>query len=207
MQLAQQTVKLLTGTNGNDVASDPWAGSSTTGIDQQLSQQDVLQCRDRALRDLVAAVRLGGIGGLENRMNKTTQKTVALTTGFNGGFGEDWGWEAAYNHSEYKADVDMPRISAAAANEFFLGPRLGYDDDGYAIYDADPTRLFLAGAHPGAVRDLRGDVELAPGGQNDNLSFTTDTTTLFTAGRRRGLRRRRRIRAARATTSIRIRWR
>ena len=36
----------------------------------------------------------------------------------------------------------MPRIKAAAANQLFLGDRLGYDDDGYAIYDPDPARLF-----------------------------------------------------------------
>lgn len=180
VQLAQQTVKLLTGTNGNDVASDHMGWefhdpASTNNYRNKMFFNAATGHYEIWSRQFAPEE----IGGLENRMNKTTQKTVALTTGFNGGFGEDWGWEAAYNHSEYKADVDMPRISAAAANEFFLGPRLGYDDDGYAIYDADPTRLFSP-LTPAQFATFGVMSSWHPVAKNDNLSFTTDTTTLFT---------------------------
>ena len=92
---------------------------------------------------------------------------------------QDRGWEAADNHSEYRAGVDMPRINAAAANSFFLGPLLGYDDDGYAMYNPDPARIFTPlttaeFAPIGAMSRFR------PKAENYNLSFTVDSSSLFT---------------------------
>jgi len=179
LQLGHQNVNLLTGTNGNDVASDHmgWefhdpesarnfrrkmffnAGSGHYEIwSRQFSPEEV--------------------GGLRNRMNKTTEKTFALTSGFTGGFGEDWHWEAAYNHSQYKAIVEMPRIKAAAANAFFLGPLLGYDDDGYAIYNPDPARLFTP-LTPAQFASISTMSTWRPKAGNDNLGFTIDNSALF----------------------------
>ena len=109
-QMGRQTVKLLTGTNGNDVASDHMGWefhdpNSTDNNDKIFFNAGTghyeIWSRQFAPEE---------VGGLENRMNSTTQKTFAITTGFNGTLGEDWTWEAAYNHSEYKAVVKMPRI-------------------------------------------------------------------------------------------------
>ena len=180
VQLARQTVKLLTGTNGNDVVSDHMGWefhdpASTGNYRRKMFFNAATGHYEIWSRQFTPEE----IGGLANRMNTTVQKTLALTTGFNGSFGEDWGWEAAYNHSEYKADVDMPRISAAAANAFFLGPRLGYDADGYAIYDADPARLFTP-LTPAQFATFGVMSRWHPQAKNDNLSFTTDTTRLFT---------------------------
>ena len=60
-----------------------------------------------------------------------------------------WSSVLPYTHSEYKADVDMPRIHPAAANELFLGPLLGYDDDGYAIYGS--LAAIMAPANAGKI--------------------------------------------------------
>jgi outer membrane receptor protein involved in Fe transport len=179
LQLGRQTVKLLTGTNGNDVASDHMGWefhdpASTANYRRKMFFNQATGHYEIWSRQFTPEE----VGGLQNRMNRTVQKTLAVTTGFEGGFGEDWNWEAAYNHSEYKADVDMPRISAAAANAFFLGPRLGYDDDGYAIYDADPTRLFRP-LTPAQFATFGAMSTWHPVAKNDNLSFTTDTTRLF----------------------------
>ncbi|QIL19603.1 TonB-dependent receptor [Thermomonas sp. HDW16] len=178
-QLGRQTVKLLTGTNGNDVASDHMGWefhdpASTSNYRRKMFFNAATGHYEIWSRQFTPEE----IGGLENRMNTTTQKTMALTTGFSGAFGEDWNWEAAYNHSEYKADVDMPRISAAAANTFFLGPRLGYDDDGYAIYNADPARLFTP-LTPAQFATFGVMSSWHPVAKNDNVSFTADTPTLF----------------------------
>ncbi|MGN6514101.1 MAG: TonB-dependent receptor domain-containing protein [Lysobacteraceae bacterium] len=179
LQLGQQTVRLLTGTNGNDVASDhmgwefhdplstdnyrnPMFFNAATGHYEVWSRQFTPE----------------EVGGLEHRMNSTVQKTLALTTGLNGSFGQGWNWETAYNHSEYKAEVKMPRIRAAAANQFFLGDLLGYDDDGYAIYDADPTRLFTP-LTPAEFASFAAMSTWHPVSRNDNLSFTADNASLF----------------------------
>lgn len=179
VQLGSQKVKLMTGTNGNDVVSDqmgweftdpnstdnyrrPMFYNATTGHYEIWSRQFSPE----------------EVGGLGNRMNSTTEKTLSATTGFKGFFGEIWNWEAAWNHSQYKADVRMPRIRAAAANEYFLGERLGYDEDGYAIYAPDPSRLFSP-LTPGAFAAIGAMSTFRPKADNDNLSFTVDTPTLF----------------------------
>ena len=139
VQLGWQEVKLLTGTNGNDVASDHMGWEFHDPASASNYRRKMFFNANTGHYEIWSRqFTPEEIGGLGNRMNVTTEKTLAVTTGFNGTFGENWDWEAAYNHSQYKADVGMPRIRAAAANRLFLGERLGYDDDGYAIYDAGP---------------------------------------------------------------------
>lgn len=178
VQLGRQTVKLLTGTNGNDVTSDHMAWEfhdpNSTDNNDKIFYNAATGHYEIWSRQFAPEE----VGGLENRMNETVQKTLAVTTGFSGKFGEDWNWEAAYNHSQYKADVKMPRIKADVANRFFLGERLGYDADGYAIYSPDPTRLFTP-LTPAEFATFGVMSTWHPVAKNDNLSFTFDTTALF----------------------------
>src|SRR3546814_19513543 len=74
------------------------------------------------------------LGGVQNIFTKTTGKTIGLSTGFRGSFAQDWDYEAALSYSRYKAKVAWPRIIADVANDFFMGPQLGTDGDGYPIY-------------------------------------------------------------------------
>ena len=178
-QLGHQKVKLLTGTNGNDVTSDHMAWefhdpNSTRNADKIFFNANTGQ-REIWSRQFSPEE----IGGLENRMNSTTQKTLAVTTGLNGSFGQDWDWEASYNHSEYKAVVKMPRIKADVANRFFLGEQQGYDDRGYAIFSPDPTRLFTP-LTPAEFATFGVMSTWHPVAKNDNLSFTASTPALFT---------------------------
>ncbi len=180
VQLGRQTVKLLTGTNGNLVASDHMGWEfhdpqSTNNYRNKVFYNVGTERYEIWSRQFTPEET----DGLRNRMNSTTQKTLAVTTGLEGSFGDSWLWEAAYNHSEYKAEVKMPRIRAAAANALFLGPLLGYDDDGYAMYDADPARLFtpLTSAEFASIAAMS---TWHPVAKNDNLSFTANTPSLFT---------------------------
>ena len=179
VQLGRQEVKLLTGTNGNDVVSDvmgwEFHDPASTDNNDKVFYNAITGRREIWSRQFTPEE----IGGLRKRMNTTTQKTFALTTGLQGAFGEAWNWEAAYNHSQYKADVGMPRIWAEAANRLFLGERQGYDADGYAIYRPDPTRLFtpLTQAEFASIAAMS---TFHPKAENDNLSFTLDTPVLFT---------------------------
>ena len=180
LQLGRQEVRLLTGTNGNDVVSDHMGWEFHDPLSTDNYREKMFYNVGTGHYEIWSRqFTPEEVGGLTNRMNTTTQKTFAVTTGLQGNFGQDWGWEAAYNHSEYRADVDMPRINAAAANRFFLGPLLGYDDDGYAMYNPDPARIFTPlttaeFAPIGAMSTFR------PKAENDNLSFTVDNSSLFT---------------------------
>ncbi len=178
VQLGRQTVKLLTGTNGNDVTSDHMAWEFHDPNSTDNNDKIFFNAATGHYEIWSRQFAPEEVGGLENRMNETVQKTLAVTTGFSGKFGEDWNWEAAYNHSQYKADVKMPRIKADVANRFFLGERLGYDADGYAIYSPDPTRLFTP-LTPAEFATFGVMSTWHPVAKNDNLSFTFDTTALF----------------------------
>lgn len=179
LQLGRQEVKLLTGTNGNLAASDHMGWEfhdpdSTNNYRNKVFYNAATDRREIWSRQFTPEE----MGGLRNRMNTTTQKTFGVTTGLKGAFGEAWNWEAAYNHSQYKADVGMPRIDAEAANRLFLGERLGYNDDGYAIYSPDPARLFT----PLTVDEFNSIAVMSvfrPEAKNDNVSITVDTPALF----------------------------
>ena len=179
VQLGRQEVRLLTGTNGNDVVSDHmgWEFHDPLSTDNYREKMFYNQASGH-YEVWSRQFSPEEVGGLTNRMNKTTQKTAAVTTGFKGSFAQDWNWEAAYNHSEYRADVDMPRIRAAAANELFLGPLLGYDADGYAIYDADHERMFRP-ITPAQFATIGAMSTFRPVAKNDNVNFTVDTPALF----------------------------
>ncbi len=179
-QLGSQKVKLLTGTNGNDVASDHMGWefhdpASTNNYRNKMFYNETTGHYEIWSRQFTPEE----VGSLHNRMNSTTEQTLAVTTGLKGVFGDSWNWEAAYNHSQYKADVRMPRIKADAANRLFLGDRIGYDDDGYAIYAPDPSRLFTP-LTPEEFAGIGAMSTFRPKASNDNFSFTTDTPALFT---------------------------
>ncbi|MET3009160.1 TonB-dependent receptor [Stenotrophomonas koreensis] len=180
LQLGHQKVKLLTGTNGNDVASDHMGWEFHDPASRNNNSAKVFYNQATDNREIWSRqFSPEEVGGLENRMNTTTQKTFSITTGLQGRLGESWDWEAAYNHSQYKADVDMPRIRAAAANEYFLGPLLGYTSSGYAIYNPDPARLFSP-VSPADFATFGVMSTFKPKADNDNLNLTFSNSALFT---------------------------
>lgn len=179
LQLGHQKVKLLTGTNGNLAASDHMGWEFHDPASRNNNRYKVFYNQATDNREIWSRqFSPEEVGGLENRMNTTTQKTFSITTGLQGRLGENWDWEAAYNHSQYKADVAMPRIRAAAANEYFLGPLLGYTGSGYAIYNPDPARPFSP-VSPADFATFGVMSTFKPKADNDNLSFTTSTASLF----------------------------
>ena len=118
------------------------------------------------------------MGGLDRGMIRNRQRTFSLATGFKGRFGEAWDWEAALSHSQYQSTIGWPQIVASRANDLFLGPQLGVDDDGFAIFDADPERLYRPLSRQeydaiGARSTYR------PKSRTDALSLTLTNTELF----------------------------
>ncbi len=178
VQLGHQEVKLMTGNGSPTAVSDnmgwEFHDPNSTDNNDKVFYNAGTGHYEKWMRQFSPEE----VGGLDKRMNTTTQKTLSLTTGLKGMLGEDWNWEAAYNHSQYKADVKMPRIKADAANRLFLGERLGYDADGYAIYNPDPARLFKP-LTPAEFATIAAMSTFRPEAKNDNVSFTADTPALF----------------------------
>lgn len=119
------------------------------------------------------------MGGLRKGFIETTQKTLGFTTGLKGSFGKSWDWEASLSHSQYKASISWPQIVASKANDLFLGPQLGVDDDsGYPIFDADPSRLYTPLTRA-EYDSIFARTVYHPESQSDTLAFTFNNIDLF----------------------------
>jgi outer membrane receptor protein involved in Fe transport len=119
------------------------------------------------------------MGGLDNAMIETEQKTFTVTPGIKGSLGDNWKYEAFLNHSQYELEASWPLIIAAAANDMFLGPETGFDDDsGLATFDADPARLYtpLTRVEYDAIATR---TIYEPEARNDYGSFTLTNGELF----------------------------
>ncbi len=120
------------------------------------------------------------MGGLRKGYIETTQKTFAFTTGLKGTIGSAWDWEAALSHSQYGSTISWPQIVAARANDLFLGPQLGIDDDsGYPIFNADPSRLYSPLTRS-EYESIFARTVYHPKSQTDTLAFSFSNLELFT---------------------------
>ncbi|GAA4998083.1 TonB-dependent receptor [Pseudoluteimonas lycopersici] len=117
-------------------------------------------------------------GGFHDVMTHDTQKTLSIATGFKGTIGEDWDYEALFNHSQYHATVSYPRIVASKANELLLGPQQGVDDYGYAIFSPDSDQFYKP-LTQAQYDSITADSVFKPTARSDTLSFTIDNTSLF----------------------------
>jgi iron complex outermembrane receptor protein len=119
------------------------------------------------------------MGGLGRGMIETTQKTFSFTSGFKGSFGTAWDYEASLSHSQYKAKISWPQIVAAAANDLYIGPQLGIDEDsGYPIFNADPDRLYRP-LMRAEYDSIAARTVYHPESQSDTLAFSLNNVSLF----------------------------
>lgn len=96
------------------------------------------------------------MGGVEQFNRAWTDRALAASVGARGRIpGTGWKYEAGYSASWYKSENHVPR-ALANIDGFFLGPRLGTDEDGVAIYAPDPARLAtpLTPAEFGVIKGL-----------------------------------------------------
>ncbi|MRW86447.1 TonB-dependent receptor [Pseudoduganella sp. FT26W] len=81
------------------------------------------------------------MGGVERYNRSWDDQASSLSFGVKGAFtGTTWTYEAGYTASLYKSQDHRPR-ALANIDSFFLGPQLGVNADGVAIYAPDPARL------------------------------------------------------------------
>ena len=80
------------------------------------------------------------MGGVD-RYNRTwDDQSSSLSFGAKGQLAGSWRYEASYSASLYKSQAKAPR-ALSNIDSFFLGPQLGVDADGVAIYAPDQSRL------------------------------------------------------------------
>ncbi|KAB8040242.1 TonB-dependent receptor plug domain-containing protein [Janthinobacterium aquaticum] len=84
------------------------------------------------------------IGGVQRYNRSWDDLATAISLGAKGTIpGTAWQYEANYNASIYKSEGHVPRMRANI-DSFFLGPKLGTDANGVAVYAPDPARLSRA---------------------------------------------------------------
>ena len=123
------------------------------------------------------------MGGLSKGFTRNRSDSFTLTPGIRGTFGDadQWGYELAFNHAEYRSTVRFPQIIASVANEFFLGPQLGVDaDTGYATFSVgeDAARLYQP-LTPAEYDLISQDAVYTPRSRTDSLSATFTNAALF----------------------------
>ncbi|HEY9102672.1 TonB-dependent receptor domain-containing protein [Chitinimonas sp.] len=81
------------------------------------------------------------IGSAERFNRQWKDRATSLSAGVRGDIdGTTWGYEAAYSASSY-ISTDRRQRLLAGIDSFYLGPKLGVDSDGVAIYAPDPARF------------------------------------------------------------------
>jgi len=82
------------------------------------------------------------IGGVDRYDRTWNDQASSLSFGARGQIPgtSSWQYEASYTASLYKSESHQPR-ALANIDSFFLGPKLGTDANGIAIYAPDPSRL------------------------------------------------------------------
>ncbi|MFK3738346.1 TonB-dependent receptor domain-containing protein [Massilia sp. TN1-12] len=102
------------------------------------------------------------MGGVSRYNRHWKDESVAASLGARGRFtGTSWKWEAGYSASWYESKSQTPR-ALANIDSFFLGPKLGQDASGIAIYAPDPARLarpLTAAEFDGITGQARSDDE------------------------------------------------
>lgn len=81
------------------------------------------------------------LGGVERFNRKWQDATHNVAIGARGELAGSWTFEVAANSSYYLNRTTTPRL-LSGIDQLLLGPKLGNEADGTAIYAADPARLF-----------------------------------------------------------------
>ena len=117
-------------------------------------------------------------GGFE--MQRVKQTTYSITPGIRGNFGDSWNYEASFNYSRYQSVVRWPQIINQKAQDFFLGSRLGIDEDsGYPIYNADPATKLYRALTTAEYDSISADTVYRPYSWTNNLQATLTNGELF----------------------------
>jgi iron complex outermembrane recepter protein len=127
---------LLLGRNDtqNNTRGPSWTSSSTNGsyfLNRNTGHYE-------AWTRYISPEEMGGV----SRYNRHWQdESLAASLGARGHVtGTSWKWEAGYSASWYESRSQTPR-ALANIDTFFLGPKLGLDPNGIAVYAPDPARL------------------------------------------------------------------
>ena len=113
------------------------------------------------------------IGGVQRYNRSWDDLATAMSLGAKGRIpGTAWQYEANYNASIYKSEGHVPRMRSNI-DSFFLGPKLGTDANGVAIYAPDASRLSRR-LTPEEFNGITGYADSADKAWTNTLSLATN---------------------------------
>ncbi|MGK5058208.1 TonB-dependent receptor plug domain-containing protein [Janthinobacterium sp. LB2P49] len=118
----------------NNTRGPSWASAALNG-------NSFLNRNSGAYEEWTRFISPEEIGGVQRYNRSWNDLATAISLGAKGRIpGTAWQYEANYNASIYKSEGHTPRMRSNI-DSFFLGPKLGTDSNGVAIYAPDPARL------------------------------------------------------------------
>ncbi|USX14845.1 TonB-dependent receptor [Oxalobacteraceae bacterium OTU3CAMAD1] len=137
-ELSPSTTLFIEGLYGQNRSSNNTRGPSWTSrslTDAYFVNQNTGNYE--AWNKYISPEEMGGV----DRYNRTwDDQASSLSFGAKGQLAGNWQYEAGYTASLYKSQAKAPR-ALANIDSFFLGPQLGVDADGVAIFAPDQSRL------------------------------------------------------------------
>ena len=151
----------------NDTRSPSWVSSSTNQSYFWNRNSNAYE----AWSKVFAPEEINGV----NRFNRQwDDQSVGINLGVKGVIpGTQWNYEAAYSASAYHSENVAPR-TLANIDQFFLGPKLGLDKAGIAIYAPDQQRLTQR-LTPVEFNQITGASRSADSSRTQTLSLAVNT--------------------------------
>jgi len=81
-------------------------------------------------------------GGRTPFLYYTNERSWDLSTGLRGTFAERFDWDATIGRTEYKVSSSFPAVMQAAIDQYYLGPQLGTNADGFPVHRLDRERFW-----------------------------------------------------------------
>ena len=151
----------------NDTRSPSWVSASTNQSYFWNKNSNAYE----AWSKVFAPEEINGV----NRFNRLwDDQSAGINLGIKGVIpGTQWNYEAAYSASAYRSENLAPR-TLANIDQFFLGPKLGLDAAGIAIYEPDPKRLTQR-LTPAEFEQITGASRSSDSSRTQTLSLAVNT--------------------------------
>lgn len=151
----------------NDTRSPSWTSSSTNQSYFFNRNSNAYEVWNKVF----APEEINGVNSFNRRWDDTS---AGINIGIKGVIpGSSWNYEAAYSASAYRSENVVPR-TLANIDEFFLGPKLGLDKAGIAIYAPDQNRLTRR-LTPDEFRQITAASRSADSSRTQTLSLAVNT--------------------------------
>ncbi|MFD0725929.1 TonB-dependent receptor plug domain-containing protein [Lysobacter brunescens] len=138
VSLSQADAKIASGTQFWSSASDSTFDNAAFGTRGVFFAQNLGAYVDA--QRIFTPSEVGGVGSQQTRIR---ERSIDVAAGLRGTlFDNRFDWEASLSHARYDLESRQPRFLANGIRDYFAGPRLGTDANGFGVYNLNLQRYF-----------------------------------------------------------------